>query len=641
MPLFIGLDIALDMIREEGIEDVLARHALLARATRAGAAAIGLDIYGDADERSTVVTAVELPDSIDGAKLPGALRKLGITANGGQEQLKGRILRIAHCGYFGAFDILTSLSGLEMALSQLGYDVDHGAGVGAAQRVFVEAGVVAAPSALVLEQQYKVLVKEKIADSGVNMLRERFAVDVGIDWTDEELAERIGDYHGILIRSATQLTADLIGRADNLRVIGRAGIGVDNVDVEAATKRGIIVANAPQSNIVAAAEHTVALMLSLARNIPQAHASLTAHKWERSKFGGVEVYEKTLGVLGFGRIGQLVAARAQSFGMRVLAYDPFVSAERFRELGAEKAETSADVYREADFITIHLPKTPETRGWLDAEAFAQMKDGVRIINCARGELLVDEALKDGDRQGRRRALDVSQAMAAPMLYHRAPAFVELYERVLGKLPYVFQTENPVLAFAASGTGAMESAVANLVRPGVPVLACAAGKFGERWIELCRRLRRPDRALRAGLGRAPRPGRDRPPADRERRHRGRLRHAQRDLDGDRPRRRRDRRGRPPPRRDPRRRRGLGPRRRRAAPGRMGHRRRRGGLAEGAHVPARPRASPRSPSARSSTRPASRAAATTSTGARAPRPRPRATAPSRPPCRCSSASTSRST
>jgi serine---pyruvate transaminase len=147
VPLFLGLDIALDMIREEGIDEVLARHALLARATRAGAQAIGLDIFGDADERSTVVTAVELPDTIDGAKLPGGLRKLGITANGGQEQLKGRILRIAHCGYFGAFDILTSLSGLEMALSPLGYDVEHGAGVGAAQRVFVDAGVVAAPAA--------------------------------------------------------------------------------------------------------------------------------------------------------------------------------------------------------------------------------------------------------------------------------------------------------------------------------------------------------------------------------------------------------------------------------------------------------------------------------------------------------------
>jgi D-3-phosphoglycerate dehydrogenase len=262
-----------------------------------------------------------------------------------------------------------------------------------------------------LEQQYKVLVKEKIADSGVNMLRERFDVDVGVDWTDEELAERIGGYHGILIRSATKLTADLIERADNLRVIGRAGIGVDNVDVEAATKRGIIVANAPQSNIVAAAEHTVALMLALARNIPQAHASLTSGRWERSKFGGVEVYEKTLGVLGFGRIGQLVAARAHGFGMRVLAYDPFVSTERFRELGVDKAETSADVYREADFITIHLPKTPETRGWLDAEAFAQMKDGVRVINCARGELLVDEALKDALDSGKvaGAALDVFPA----------------------------------------------------------------------------------------------------------------------------------------------------------------------------------------------------------------------------------------
>jgi D-3-phosphoglycerate dehydrogenase len=244
-----------------------------------------------------------------------------------------------------------------------------------------------------LTEPHRVLVKEKIADSGVELLRERFDVDLGLDWDDQELADRIGAYHGILIRSATKLTADLIARAENLRVIGRAGIGVDNVDVEAATKRGIIVANAPQSNIVAAAEHTVALMLALARNIPQAHASLTAGGWERSKFGGVEVYEKTLGVLGFGRIGQLVAARAQGFGMRVIAFDPFVSSERFRELGVEKAASSDDVYAEADFITLHLPKTEDTRGWLDADAFAKMKDGVRVINCARGELVVDAALK--------------------------------------------------------------------------------------------------------------------------------------------------------------------------------------------------------------------------------------------------------
>ncbi len=244
-----------------------------------------------------------------------------------------------------------------------------------------------------LEAQYRVLVSEQIADSGVGLLRERFAVDLGLGWSEEELAERIGAYHGILIRSATQLTADVIEKADNLKVIGRAGIGVDNVDVGAATRRGIIVANAPQSNVVAAAEHTVALMLALARNIPQAHGSLIAGRWERSRFGGVEVYEKTLGVLGFGRIGQLVAARARAFGMRVLAYDPYVGAERFRELGAEQAATPADVYAQADFLTLHLPKTAETRGWLGPEAFAQMRDGVRIVNCARGELVDDAALK--------------------------------------------------------------------------------------------------------------------------------------------------------------------------------------------------------------------------------------------------------
>jgi D-3-phosphoglycerate dehydrogenase / 2-oxoglutarate reductase len=244
-----------------------------------------------------------------------------------------------------------------------------------------------------LAEQYRVLVAEQIADSGVELLRERFDVDLGLGWSAEELAERIGEYHGIVIRSATQLTAELIGRADRLRVIGRAGIGVDNVDVAAATRRGIVVANAPQSNVVAAAEHTIALMLALARNVPQAHASLTEGRWERSRFGGVEVYEKTLGVLGFGRIGQLVAARARAFGMRIVAFDPFVSAERFRELGVEKAETSEEVYAQADFVTLHLPKTPETRGSLDAAAFASMRDGVRVINCARGELVDDVALK--------------------------------------------------------------------------------------------------------------------------------------------------------------------------------------------------------------------------------------------------------
>ncbi|MEX2197139.1 MAG: phosphoglycerate dehydrogenase [Thermoleophilaceae bacterium] len=241
-------------------------------------------------------------------------------------------------------------------------------------------------------QRPRILVKETIAETGVALLREHFDVDVGVDWDDADLPERIGDYDGILIRSATKLTPELIERATRLKVIGRAGTGVDNVDVPAATKRGIVVANAPESNSIAAAEHAVALMLALCRNIPQAHGSLTSGKWERSKFGGVEVYRKTLGVLGFGRIGQLVAERAKAFDMEVLSFDPFVAAERFRELGVEQAETSAEVYARADIITLHLPKTPDTVHWLDAEAFAQMKDGMKIVNCARGELVDHDAL---------------------------------------------------------------------------------------------------------------------------------------------------------------------------------------------------------------------------------------------------------
>jgi D-3-phosphoglycerate dehydrogenase / 2-oxoglutarate reductase len=252
----------------------------------------------------------------------------------------------------------------------------------------------------------RVLVKEKIGDSGVALLRERFDVELGTDWSDEELAARIGDYDGILIRSATKMTAELIERAGRLRVIGRAGVGVDNVDVAAATKRGIVVANAPESNVVTAAEHTMALLLALARNIPQANRSLTEGRWDRSKYSGVELYEKTLGILGFGRIGQLVAQRARGFGMRVLAFDPFVSAERYRDLGVDKADGPDDIYAQADFVTIHLPKTPETEGFLDAAAFAKMRTGVRILNVARGGLVDEAALKD--------ALDSGQVAGAAL-----------------------------------------------------------------------------------------------------------------------------------------------------------------------------------------------------------------------------------
>jgi D-3-phosphoglycerate dehydrogenase len=239
----------------------------------------------------------------------------------------------------------------------------------------------------------KVLVAENIGESGIELLRQHFDVDVADGWTPDQLGERIGDYDGVLIRSGTKLDADLLAKASRLRAVGRAGVGVDNVNVEAATKRGVVVANAPQSNVITAAEHTMALLLALARNIPQAHASLIGGAWERSKFSGIELNEKTLGILGFGRIGQLVAQRAKGFGMRVVAYDPYVASERFRELGVEKAESSDEVYAAADFLTLHLPKTPETEGWLDAEALAKCKQGVRILNVARGPLVVDDDLK--------------------------------------------------------------------------------------------------------------------------------------------------------------------------------------------------------------------------------------------------------
>ena len=246
----------------------------------------------------------------------------------------------------------------------------------------------------------KVLVKEKIADSGIDLLRESFDVDLGFEMSDEELREAIGSYDAILVRSATQLNEDLIGRADNLKVIGRAGTGVDNVDITAATRRGIVVANAPESNSVAAAEHTLALMLALCRNIPQAQATLVGGAWERSRFKGAELYGKTLGVIGFGRIGQLVARRAQSFEMDVIGFDKFVSAERFRELGVEGAAELEDLLGAADIVTLHVPKTPETIGLIDAGSIAAMKDGARLINCARGELVDLDALLAGLESGK-------------------------------------------------------------------------------------------------------------------------------------------------------------------------------------------------------------------------------------------------
>ena len=243
----------------------------------------------------------------------------------------------------------------------------------------------------------RVLVREPIAEAGVALLRDRFDVDLD---TDSALEDVIDRYDGIVIRSATRLTSELIDRATKLKVIGRAGVGVDNVDVDAATRRGIVVANAPESTVISAAEQTIGLIVALARNIPQAHAALKARRWERSRWSGIELDGKALGVIGFGRIGQQVARRAVGLGMTVVAYDPFVGTERFRELGVERAETLDELLGAADVVTLHSPLTDETRCLIDRDSIALMRDGARLVNAARGALVDEDALIEALRDGK-------------------------------------------------------------------------------------------------------------------------------------------------------------------------------------------------------------------------------------------------
>jgi D-3-phosphoglycerate dehydrogenase len=245
-----------------------------------------------------------------------------------------------------------------------------------------------------------VLVTEEIAERGLAVLRRAGCdVDVRLGLSDAELLDAIGDVDALIIRSATQVTPAVLAAGSKLVVVGRAGIGLDNVDVEEATQRGVMVVNAPQSNMISAAEHTMALLLAQARNVPQAHAALVAGRWERSRWEGVELAGKTLGIVGLGRIGKLVAQRALAFGMRLVAYDPFVSAERARQMSVELLPLD-QLVAEADFLTVHLPKTKETVGLIGADLLAKAKPELRIINVARGGIVDEEALAEALRDGR-------------------------------------------------------------------------------------------------------------------------------------------------------------------------------------------------------------------------------------------------
>jgi len=255
----------------------------------------------------------------------------------------------------------------------------------------------------------KVLVSDKLGEIGVQMFRDEEGIDVDVktDLTPEELKGIIGEYDALVIRSATKATADLLESADNLKVIGRAGIGLDNVDIPAATKKGIAVMNTPGGNVVTTAEHAIAMMMALTRNIPQGTSSLKGGRWDKKLLQGREIFNKTLGVVGLGNIGSIVANRARGLKMNVIVYDPNVVSEKIEKAGF-KSVSLDELYEKADYVTVHVPKIKNTIGLLNKEAFAKMKDGVMIINCARGGIIDEadlyEALKSGKVAGA--ALDV-------------------------------------------------------------------------------------------------------------------------------------------------------------------------------------------------------------------------------------------
>ncbi|MFH1581880.1 MAG: phosphoglycerate dehydrogenase [Pseudomonadota bacterium] len=247
----------------------------------------------------------------------------------------------------------------------------------------------------------KVLVSDNLGEIGVQMFQdaEGIEVDVNVGLSPGELKNIIGNYHALVIRSATKVTEDLLEAATQLKVIGRAGIGLDNVDIPAATKRGIVVMNTPEGNVVTTAEHTIALMLSLTHNIPLGTSSLKAGRWDKKKLQGKELYKKVLGVIGFGKIGSIVADRAQGLKMQVIVHDPFITPERIEKAGFESVSLS-DLYQRSDYITVHVPKLKDTTGFINKEAFEQMKQGVMVINCARGGIINEADLYDAMNSGK-------------------------------------------------------------------------------------------------------------------------------------------------------------------------------------------------------------------------------------------------
>ena len=245
----------------------------------------------------------------------------------------------------------------------------------------------------------KVLVSDPINQTGIDILSQVATVDVKTGLKPEELVQIIGEYDALMIRSGTRVTEEIIAAGTNLKIIGRAGVGVDNVDVPAATRKGIVVVNSPQGNTIAAAEHALAMMMSLSRYIPDANASVKSGGWDRKTYVGAEVYKKTIGIVGLGKIGSHVAKVSKAMGMKLLAFDPFISAERAEQIGCQLVDLDL-LLQQSDYITLHIPKTPESTHLINAERLAKMKPNARIINCARGGILDEEAIAVALKMGK-------------------------------------------------------------------------------------------------------------------------------------------------------------------------------------------------------------------------------------------------
>lgn len=334
----------------------------------------------------------------------------------------------------------------------------------------------------------KILVSDPLSEEGLKILSQikEFQVDVKTDLKPDVLKEIIKDYDALIVRSATKVTRDIIEATVNLKVIGRAGVGLDNVDLEAATQKGIIVMNTPAGNTISTAEHTISMILALSRNIPQANASTKKGEWKRSKFMGIEVYNKILGIVGFGRIGSEVAKRLLSFGMKVLAYDPFLSKEAAEGMGVEIVELK-DLLRRSDYITVHTPLTGETKHLISKEEFAIMKKSARIVNCARGGIIDESALVSAIKEG-------VIAGAALDVFEKEPV---LPESELLKLDNVIVTPH-LGASTEEAQINVSIEVAEIVRDALlgrgihnaanyPCIEAEAGRFLEPYINLSEKL----------------------------------------------------------------------------------------------------------------------------------------------------------